>query len=639
MMANVIVAGYGIICAIGNDASAVLKSLKEGQTGIGPMRYLQSSHKELPVGEVKLSNEEMKQMLGLDKEAIISRTALMGAIAIRQALEHAQLTLKGKRVVVISGTTVGGMDMTERYFKGPSAELEEALKKHDCGSSTRQMANLAGLEDAEVCTVSTACSSAINAIILGSEMLKRGEADIVIAGGTEALSMFHLNGFNSLMILDKAQCRPFDKTRTGLNLGEGAAFLVLTHTLVKSEELRVKNKSNNLECKSNSDSSLFTLHSSVYIRGYANRCDAFHQTASSENGEGAFLAMTDALKMAGLRPEDISYINAHGTGTPNNDASESEAIRRVFADNIPPVSSTKGFTGHTTSASGAIETVICILALQNNFLPANLGWKEQDEACITPLGNEELRMKNEEFATARNILCNSFGFGGNDSAVVIGKSSLPDFSSKEQPLLKRRGQEAFSPSLNLKSFPSGEDLGEATTCVLGEAVIDDVEQLGELREFVTAGEARRMGKLMKAATITSMRALRQAGVERPDAIITATAYGMLETSERFLTDMVENGEEMLSPTLFMQSTHNTIGSALAIRLKCHGYNITYSQGADSFRWALRDAKRLIETGKAKTVLVGQHDEATPMMQHFCRLMGCPVPPMLYSRSIVLSRKT
>ena len=638
-MANVIVAGYGIICAIGNDASAVLKSLKAGQTGIGPMRYLQSSHKELPVGEVKLSNEEMKQMLGLDKEAIISRTALMGAIAIRQALEHAQLTLKDKRVVVISGTTVGGMDMTERYFKDPSAKLEEALRKHDCGSSTRQMANLAGLEDAEVCTVSTACSSAINAIILGSEMLKRGEADIVIAGGTEALSMFHLNGFNSLMILDKAQCRPFDKTRTGLNLGEGAAFLVLTHTLVKSEELRVKNKSNNLECKSNSDSSLFTLHSSVYIRGYANRCDAFHQTASSENGEGAFLAMTDALKMAGLRPEDISYINAHGTGTPNNDASESEAIRRVFADNIPPVSSTKGFTGHTTSASGAIETVICILALQNNFLPANLGWKEQDEACITPLGNEELRMKNEEFATARNILCNSFGFGGNDSAVVIGKSSLPDFSSKEQPLLKRGGQEAFSPSLNLKSFPSGEDLGEATTCVLGEAVIDDVEQLGELREFVTAGEARRMGKLMKAATITSMRALREAGVERPDAIITATAYGMLETSERFLTDMVENGEEMLSPTLFMQSTHNTIGSALAIRLKCHGYNITYSQGADSFRWALRDAKRLIETGKAKTVLVGQHDEATPMMQHFCRLMGCPVPPMLYSRSIVLSRKT
>ena len=638
-MANVIVAGFGIICAIGNDASAVLKSLKEGQTGIGPMRYLQSSHKELPVGEVKLSNEEMKQMLGLDKEAIISRTALMGAIAIRQALEHAQLTLKGKRVVVISGTTVGGMDMTERYFKGPSAELEEALRKHDCGSSTRQMANLAGLEDAEVCTVSTACSSSVNAIILGSEMLKRGEADIVIAGGTEALSMFHLNGFNSLMILDKAQCRPFDKTRTGLNLGEGAAFVVLTHTLVKSEELRVKNKSNNLECKSNSDSSLFTLHSPVYIRGYANRCDAFHQTASSENGEGAFLAMTDALKMAGLRPEDISYINAHGTGTPNNDASESEAIRRVFADNIPPVSSTKGFTGHTTSASGAIETVICILALQNNFLPANLGWKEQDEACITPLGNEELRMKNEEFATARNILCNSFGFGGNDSAVVIGKSSLPDFSSKEQPLLKRRGQEAFSPSLNLKSFPSGEDLGEATTCVLGEAVIDDVEQLGELREFVTAGEARRMGKLMKAATITSMRALRQAGVERPDAIITATAYGMLETSERFLTDMVENGEEMLSPTLFMQSTHNTIGSALAIRLKCHGYNITYSQGADSFRWALRDAKRLIETGKAKTVLVGQHDETTPTMQHFCRQMGCPVPPMLYSRSIVLSRKT
>ena len=147
----------------------------------------------------------------------------------------------------------------------------------------------------------------------------------------EALSRFHLNGFNSLMILDKEQCRPFDKNRAGLNLGEGAAFVVLTHESVKSEELRVKNNRNIFECNGNSDSSLFTLHSSLYIRGYANRCDAFHQTASSASGEGAFLAMSEALQMAGLEPKDIQYINAHGTGTPNNDASESAAIRRIFS--------------------------------------------------------------------------------------------------------------------------------------------------------------------------------------------------------------------------------------------------------------------------------------------------------------------
>lgn len=592
-MENVGVIGIGIVCAIGNDATGVLSSLREERTGIGSMRYLQSSHKELPVGEVKLSNEEMKRMLGLDENAIVSRTVLMGAIAIRQAVEDSNIKIQdsklaGTRIVVISGTTVGGMDITEQYFMRMKEDdaLLPLLEKHDCGSSTREMADLAGLKDAEVCTVSTACSSAVNAIILGAEMLRNDEADIVIAGGTEALSRFHLNGFNSLMILDKEPCRPFDKNRAGLNLGEGAAFVVLQKDISEG----------------------------VYIRGYANRCDAFHQTASSENGEGAYLAMRDALQMAGLSPKDIQYINAHGTGTPNNDASESAAIRRVFGEGLPPISSTKGFTGHTTSASGSIETVISILALQNNFIPANLGWKEQDEACIMPLVNEELRVKSEELnLSLENVLCNSFGFGGNDSAVVISKSPALTFSiGRKEGCLPREGE---------------------------WSVITSEEQLKDYREYISPGEARRMGKLMKAATITSLKALRAAGIESPDAIITATAYGMLETSEKFLVDMLENGEETLSPTLFMQSTHNTLSSAIAIRTKCHGYNATYSQGKDSLEWALRDARRLIASGEAKTVLVGCHDEATPTFQELSRRMGKPVPLMLYSKSMVMKLKT
>ena len=314
--------------------------------------------------------------------------------------------------------------------------------------------------------------------------------------------------------------------------------------------------------------------------------------------------MSEALQMSGLKPQDVQYINAHGTGTPNNDASESAAIRRVFGANIPPISSTKGFTGHTTSASGSIETVICILALLNDFVPANYGWKEQDEGCITPTTDNRQQ-------TTDNILCNSFGFGGNDSALIISKNPLP------------------APSF-------GECLRQET-CVLAEAIINNVEQLGELREFVSAGEARRMSKLMKAATISSLKALKEAGVETPDAIITATAFGMLETSEKFLLDMLENGEETLSPTLFMQSTHNTLSSAIAIRTKCHGYNMTYSQGKDSFEWALRDARRLIETGKAETVLVGYHDEATPLFQEFFRRLGKPVSQEIYSRSVVLRK--
>ena len=149
------------------------------------------------------------------------------------------------------------------------------------------------------------------------------------------------------------------------------------------------------------------------LSGFGNACDAFHQTASSEDGEGAFLAMGKALKMAGLKPEDIDYVNAHGTGTPNNDASESAALRRIFGDAMPPVSSTKAFTGHTTSASGSIEAVFCLLALQEGFIPANLNWAEPDPACITPAAGGPARL--------RHILCNAFGFGGNDSSLILSR--------------------------------------------------------------------------------------------------------------------------------------------------------------------------------------------------------------------------
>lgn len=580
---NIAVTGIGIICAIGNDATSVLDSLRKGQSGVGPMQYLQSKHKELPVGEVKLSDEEMKQMLGIEAGTIVSRTTLMGAISLRQALEDSKVDVAGKRVVVISGTTVGGMDITEQYFQQMKTDDKTLalLDKHDCGSSTRDIADLAGLKDAEVVTISTACSSAVNSIILGSEMLKTGEADIVIAGGAEGLSKFHLNGFNTLMILDNEQCRPFDKTRAGLNLGEGAAFVVLEKTITSNPTALTP-----------------------YIIGYGNRCDAFHQTASSEDGEGAYLAMTDALQMAGLKPEDIQYVNAHGTGTPNNDPSESAAIRRVFSDKLPLVSSTKGLTGHTTSASGSIETVISILAMRNSFVPGNYGWKSADEACIEPtMGVENIELEN--------VICNSFGFGGNDSSVIISKSPVEEKASDN----------------------AAADIKEVAC-----AVIDDVEQLKDFREFISPMEARRMGKLMKASTLTSLRALKEAGVDCPDAIIAATANGMLETTEKFLEDIDANGEELLKPTLFMQSTHNTLSSAIAIRTKCHGYNITYSQGEKSMEWALRDAERLIRTGKAETVLVGYHDESTPLFQEFCERAGKPVPPMIYSKSIVLKKQ-
>lgn len=397
MKEPIYIVGSGIVSAIGNNKSEVLDSLRLHRTGISSMKYLQSEHTELPVGEVKLSNEEMKALLNIAADVPTTRTSLIGMLAAKEALAEAGLLTSQKipHIGFISGTTVGGMDKTEQhYLDFPNTNQYDAyISTHDCGACTELIADYFG-GFSFVTSISTACSSAANAIILGAELIQSGEMDIVVVGGSESLTKYHLNGFNTLMILDKDQCRPFDQTRCGLNLGEGAAYLILEKA-----------------------SSALKRHVPIQgvLSGYGNACDAFHQTASSADGEGAFLAMSEALRFAKLEPSDIQYINAHGTGTVNNDASESMAMKRLFGNYLPPVSSTKSFTGHTTSASGSIESVICLLALQQQFLPINLNWRfPMEEGVIPNMGDKPER-------TIEHILCNSFGFGGNDSSLLFSK--------------------------------------------------------------------------------------------------------------------------------------------------------------------------------------------------------------------------
>ena len=365
--------------AIGCGQDETLDALRQGRSGIASVQYLETAEKAFPVGEVKLSNTELAALTGASPG--LCRTSLLGILALQEALREAALKdLSG--IPLIGGTTVGGMDLSEQTFPLYSPQ-------HDCGESTDSIAaHFGGAPWAT--TLSTACSSAANAVIFGANLIRSGRADIVAVGGSECLSDFHLHGFGSLMILDQAACRPFDATRAGLNLGEGAAFLIL------ESEASMKRRG---------------VRSLAVLSGFGNACDAFHQTASSPDGEGAFRAMQKALGRAGLRPEDIDYVNAHGTGTPNNDASESAALKRIFGDAMPPVSSTKAFTGHTTSASGTIEAVFCLLALQHGFIPPQLNWKEADPSCIVPSPGGS--------AALRNVLCNAFGFDGNDSSLLF----------------------------------------------------------------------------------------------------------------------------------------------------------------------------------------------------------------------------
>jgi len=304
----------------------------------------------------------------------------------------------GLKIGFINGTTVGGMEKSEQYYldfiNPDTRNYSDYIEPHQCGTCTKTIADYL-LDFDFITTISTACSSALNSIILGANMLRTKQLDCVIVGGTECLTKFHLNGFNTLMILDSERCKPFDDERAGLNLGEGAAYLVIEN------EKSVKLRGGVPICK---------------ITGWGNSCDAFHQTASSPNGEGAVLSMRKALKMSNLRGGDIDYINAHGTGTPNNDESEGVALMELFGEDVPPISSTKSFTGHTTSAAGGVESVIAILALQHNFIPPNLHFKNKmSKLSFSPV------TKLKENVVINNVLNNSFGFGGNNSSIIFSK--------------------------------------------------------------------------------------------------------------------------------------------------------------------------------------------------------------------------
>jgi 3-oxoacyl-[acyl-carrier-protein] synthase-1 len=398
MSGRVAITGMGIISSIGFTVEESFDALIFNKPGITAIENIETIHANaIKVGEIKKTNTQLAQELGLDADNNYSRTAMLGVLAAKQAVQNAGiLDVNEFTTGLISATSVGGMDMTEKFFYDylESEENRRYIDSHDAGDSTHKIAEQLGLKGM-VTTISTACSSAANAIMLGARLIKAGKLDRVIVGGTDALSKFTINGFKTLMILSDTYNTPFDNNRKGLNLGEAAAFLVLeSDEVVKKQNKKVL----------------------AYLSGYGNANDAYHQTASSENGEGAYLAMEKAFRISGLKPQDIDYINAHGTATPNNDLSEGRALIRTFGTQVPHFSSTKPFTGHTLAAAAAIEAVFSVLALQHNKVFPNLNYKTpMEEFDLVP---QTVLMEKE----INHVLSNSFGFGGNCSTLLFSKS-------------------------------------------------------------------------------------------------------------------------------------------------------------------------------------------------------------------------
>jgi len=390
------ITGLGVASSIGLNVEENLLALRSGRRGIGPITILNTIHRnDFRVGEISFSDDQLMEILEVPAASYLNytRTTLIGMLAAREALVNSGIDLSdGVSTALVSATTVGGMDKTERDF--PGGDISTGfVATHPCGDSTDKIADFLQLKGYRT-TLSTACSSGANAIIHAARLISHGHVERALVGGVDALSKFTLNGFNSLMILDREECRPFDRSRKGLNLGEGAGFLVLESDRLAGDHRKI--------CR---------------LSGYANANDAHHQTASSPDGQGAYDAMKGALAMSGLTPDKIDYINAHGTGTENNDASEGAALLRVFGENLPPFSSTKAFTGHTLGAAAGIEAVFSALAIREELIFPGLGFKE---AMEVPAVSPETQLRKK--VSLSHVLSNSFGFGGNNSTLILSKS-------------------------------------------------------------------------------------------------------------------------------------------------------------------------------------------------------------------------
>lgn len=395
-MERILVTGLGIISPIGNNVEENLNALRKGHCGISHLEVLSSNYAGLlPAGEIKISTNKLKEMLA-PNESGVTRTSILALHAIKDAISSSGLSksdLNSPETALISATTVGGMCLTDELYQDANllSGGSEYLSSYDMASTTlylQSKLNIGGV----VNTINTACSSSANAIAYGARLIRQGHAKRAVVGGVDSLAKFTVNGFNSLMILSNQLCRPFDSERSGLNLGEGAAFLVLE----REEDIDQK--------------PYF-----AELKGYANSNDAFHPSSLSDTGDGPFLAMQKALANAKLQPEEIDYINSHGTGTENNDLSESVAMKRVFEREVA-FTSTKSNIGHTLGAAGAIEAVYCVLNLQHQEIYPQLRF----EQAISETGLKPVQSYSQK--KLRHVMSNSFGFGGNCSSLIFSRA-------------------------------------------------------------------------------------------------------------------------------------------------------------------------------------------------------------------------
>ena len=565
---RVYIAGAGIVSPLGHGLAATGQALRADRSAIKPLDLFTLLHgTPLPVGQVE----------DLDNCNALPRTHRLACSAADQAMAGCAAPPDA----IITGTTTGGILTTEQLLREQVRE-KEWYRHHGLGTVADFLAEKLNCSG-PVLTVSTACSSGAVALTLALEMLRSGAVKSVLAGGVDSLCRLTYYGFHSLQLVDRNGCRPLDAERKGMAVAEGAAMLLLT-TDKPAQPL-------------------------AELLGAGLSCDAYHPAAPHPEGKGAFQAMRAALDDAGLDPDDIEYINLHGTGTPENDLAESKAVRSLFAV-PPPLSSIKGATGHSLAAAGALETVVATIAITKSLLPANTGLHRVDPALnLAPL-------TRPTEAPVAAVLSNSFGFGGNNGSLVIAR---PDRFSP--PPYRRTGEElavfgyaCLTGAGDTRATMTGLQEGKNIAGTLELATIAEklpprlIRRLKRLPQMALALAVATLAKTNSTADTENIEGTEKTksskNTKNPSAIFMGTGWGALSETYDFLSRLTETDEQFPSPTDFVGSVHNGPAGQVALLLGATGANITTSGGDYSFEQALLAADLLVKDSQETALVLG-----------------------------------
>lgn len=400
MSNRVVVTGMGVICSIGNNLQEFEDSLRAGRSGLKPIEAerFDASDKYFRIHEGCTVSPELYADVEANDVTLLTEFSVR---AIREAIAHSSLdleTVDPRRVALCVGTSVGGSYPFMRWVKDDLAgkDRDYNLLRYSTPNITGDIARRIGIKGA-LSTVSTACASGTNSVGRGFDLIRSGRADYVIAGGVDIFTYLTFSGFNSLFALSKGNCKPFDKFRDGLNLGDAAAYVVLeSEASAKARKAKVV----------------------AEVSGYAIVNEAYHATAPHPDGIYACQAMENALQMSGETANDVDYINAHGTATKANDKMEIKAISALIGEkDTVRVCSTKALTGHSLGAAGSIEFVATALSVSKNFVPASTSIRES----ISEDSRLRISGQESEECNVRLALSNSFGFSGNMASIAIRK--------------------------------------------------------------------------------------------------------------------------------------------------------------------------------------------------------------------------